>query len=275
MNKRSIRSARAARLAPLLRRGHKTRTVLVQDRNILQRKRAELAEVAFELFVERGFHRTGVRDIAAAAGLSVGAIFTYFKDKEEILAQIFFRQLERLEKELVETLGSLIGEGTKAGAGPETVFDAVFGQFLTAVDALRRFIALAYQESKSLSAAARKELIAREKRVQELLARAIRYGAEQGRFATDDIDLKAHSIMVLGHAWVVRHWMFAGVMDSMTEYREFLRPLVYAMLETGTAYRMVKPNPTTANEDEKPVRTTKSGAELRSDTDSSTQSRWR
>jgi TetR/AcrR family transcriptional regulator, cholesterol catabolism regulator len=205
----------------------------VQDRDILRRKRSELAEVAFDLFLDRGFHRTGVREIAASAGLSVGAVFTYFTDKEDILAHIFFEQLERLERELLETLRTLIGEGTRAGADPEAVFDTVFGQFLRAVDTLHRFIRLAYQESKSLNAAARKELIAREKRIQGLLGKAIRYGAERGRFATDGIDLKAHNIMVLGHAWAIRHWMFAGVMDSVEDYRKFLHPLVYSMLETG------------------------------------------
>ncbi len=212
----------------------------MQDQDILRRKRSELAEVAFDLFVARGFHRTGVREIAAAAGLSVGAVFTYFTDKEEILIYIFFEQLERLERELLGTLHTLIGERTRAGASPETVFDTVFAQFLRAVDMLHRFITLAYQESKSLSVVARKELIVREKRVQELLGEAIRYGAERGRFALNDIDLKAHNIMVLGHAWAIRHWMFAGVMDSVEEYREFLRPLVYAMLETSAASGLPK-----------------------------------
>jgi TetR/AcrR family transcriptional regulator, cholesterol catabolism regulator len=251
MNKRSFRTS--TRVARILRAGARKGNLLVQDRDILRRKRSELAEAAFDLFVDRGFHRTGVREIAAAAGLSVGAVFTYFTDKEEILAHIFFEQLERLEKELLGTLRTLIGEGTRAGASPETVFDTVFAQFLRAVDTLHRFIALAYQESKSLSAVARKELIVREKRVQGLLAEAIRYGAERGRFASYDIELKAHNIMVLGHAWAIRHWMFAGVMDSVEDYREFLRPLVYAMLETNATNGMGKTDRTKAGGEEGPA----------------------
>jgi TetR/AcrR family transcriptional regulator, cholesterol catabolism regulator len=231
MNERSLNSTKKSRL---LRIHTRKRKVLVRDRDILEQKRAELAEIAFDLFLERGFHRTGVREIAIAAGLSVGAVFTYFRDKEEILAQIFFEQLGRAEKELLESLGSMVGDRSGWNQDPDLVFDAVFTQFLKAVDILRRFILLAYQETKSLNAPARKALIAREKRIQELLARAIRYGAERGRFAPDDIDLKAHCIMVLGHAWAVRHWMFVGVVKSIEEYREFLKPLVYSMLETGT-----------------------------------------
>ena len=243
MNKRSFGSPK---VSGLLRVDARKRN-LVRDRDILRRKRAELAEVAFDLFLDRGFHRTGVREIAAAAGLSVGAVFTYFTDKEEILAHIFFEQLQRVETELLGTLRALIGEGTSAGADPEVVFDTVFAQFLRAVDALRRFILLAYQETKSLNAVARKALIAREKRVQGLLGEAISYGAERGRFAPDNIDLKAHNIMVLAHAWAIRRWMFTGVMNSVEDYRKFLRPLVYSMLETGAAIGLPKRDLSTAH----------------------------
>src|SRR5256885_2056746 len=78
MNTRSSRRAKSPRLLSVDTR---KRNVLVRDREILEQKRSELAEVAFDLFLDRGFHRTGVREIAAAAGLSVGAVFTYFRDK--------------------------------------------------------------------------------------------------------------------------------------------------------------------------------------------------
>src|SRR5713226_1797834 len=153
MNNRSLRRIKVSRL---LRADTRKRNILVRDRNILRQKRAELAEAVLDLFLARGFHRTGVREIATAAGLSVGAVFTYFTGKEEILAHIFFEQLERFENELLGTLRTLVGESTSAGVDAEAVFDAVFAQFLRAVDravdALRRFILLAYQETKSLNA---------------------------------------------------------------------------------------------------------------------------
>lgn len=78
----------------------------------------------------------------------------------------------------------------------------------------------------------RQALMARERHLQALIGEAIRYGAEQGRFASDNIALKAHTIMVLAHAWAVRHWAFAGELESIEEYIAFLQPLVLAMLET-------------------------------------------
>jgi hypothetical protein len=103
---------------------------------------------------------------------------------------------------------------------------------MRSVDAMRRFILLAYQETKSLNTETRRALIERERRLQVLLGEAIRYGAEQGRFAPDNIELKAHNIVVLGHAWATRHWAFAGEVESIEEYIAFLQPLLLAMLKT-------------------------------------------
>ncbi|MFF2313025.1 TetR family transcriptional regulator [Streptomyces albidoflavus] len=47
--------------------------------------RAEVSDVAFRLFAERGFEKTTVEQIAAAAGLSRTTFFRYFGTKEELV----------------------------------------------------------------------------------------------------------------------------------------------------------------------------------------------
>ncbi|WP_406322768.1 TetR family transcriptional regulator [Streptomyces sp. NBC_01637] len=47
--------------------------------------RAEVSDVAFRLFTERGFENTTVEQIAAAAGLSRTTFFRYFGTKEELV----------------------------------------------------------------------------------------------------------------------------------------------------------------------------------------------
>ncbi|NVJ70850.1 MAG: TetR/AcrR family transcriptional regulator [Alphaproteobacteria bacterium] len=44
-----------------------------------------LLRVAIDLFYEKGFERTTVRDIAARAGILSGSLFHHFKSKQEIL----------------------------------------------------------------------------------------------------------------------------------------------------------------------------------------------
>ena len=211
---------------------------LIRNRDLLRQKREAIAEAAFALFLREGFHRTTTRDIARKAGISAGAPFSYFKDKEEILFHIVSKEQDLAGEQLVATLGRQIAEAARTGADPEEVFLSALRTFLHSVDAMRRFILLAYQETKSLNAETRRALIAREQRLQALLGEAIRYGAERGRFSSHNIALKAHSIMVLAHAWAIRRWAFVGEVESIEEYIAFLQPLVLAML--GAAGRATK-----------------------------------
>lgn len=222
-------------MARKILRSVKKPNFLIRDQDLLQQKREAVAEAAFALFLKEGFHRTTTRDIARRAGVSAGAPFTYFKDKEDILFYIVSKEQDRAGEQLLSALSQQIAEATRTGADPEEVFKTVFAIFLRSVDTMRRFILLAYQETKSLNTETRRALIAREKRLQALIGEAIRYGVERGRFAPDHIEIRAHNIMVLGHAWATRHWAFAGEMESIEEYVAFLQPLVLAMLETSAA----------------------------------------
>src|SRR6186997_2872036 len=50
-----------------------------------QEVRERIVRAATRVFSERGFHRATMQDIVRASGLSVGAIYTYFKSKEELI----------------------------------------------------------------------------------------------------------------------------------------------------------------------------------------------
>lgn len=57
--------------------------------------RARVIDAARRLFSERGFEPATVRDIAAAAGLSTGAVFAHFTDKNDLFNAVMSEDLER------------------------------------------------------------------------------------------------------------------------------------------------------------------------------------
>lgn len=61
-----------------------------------QAVRAEIAEVAFALFVERGFEQTTVEEIAEAAGLSRRSFFRYFPSKEDTVFGFLYEMGQQL-----------------------------------------------------------------------------------------------------------------------------------------------------------------------------------
>jgi len=84
-----------------------------------QRTRETIARVAQELFAQRGFHETTIRDIAEAADVSPRTVSTYFPVKEDLVfadhAVLVAALTERLERRAagetaIDALGAWIVE---------------------------------------------------------------------------------------------------------------------------------------------------------------------
>ena len=65
--------------------------------------RAELEQVAFDLFDQKGFERTTVDDIANAAGIGRRTFFRYFPSKNDVPWGDFDAELARMRRRLTAT----------------------------------------------------------------------------------------------------------------------------------------------------------------------------
>ncbi|MEU5440994.1 TetR/AcrR family transcriptional regulator [Streptomyces griseofuscus] len=62
--------------------------------------RAALTESAWALFTEKGFHTTSISDIVERAGLTRGAFYSNYRDKEEIFLALYDAHADRLLADL-------------------------------------------------------------------------------------------------------------------------------------------------------------------------------
>lgn len=86
--------------------------------------RAKISRTAERLFRERGYKATTIRDIAAAAGVSVGSVMTV-GDKRALLVAMFDKSIAEVHRRRAPQGGPI----THAGAGISTV-DALIGLVL-------------------------------------------------------------------------------------------------------------------------------------------------
>ncbi|WP_194819154.1 TetR/AcrR family transcriptional regulator [Nocardia sp. XZ_19_385] len=54
----------------------------------LERRRQQILSAARTCFVRKGFHETSMQDVFAESGLSAGAVYRYFKSKNDIIAAL-------------------------------------------------------------------------------------------------------------------------------------------------------------------------------------------
>ena len=79
-------------------------TVKMPTRRALakQQTRAKVLAAARRLFSEHGYEGATIRDIAAAAGMSTGAVFANFTDKSDLFREIMAQDMEILVEGMVE-----------------------------------------------------------------------------------------------------------------------------------------------------------------------------
>ncbi|GAJ97285.1 LOW QUALITY PROTEIN: transcriptional regulator, TetR family [Geomicrobium sp. JCM 19055] len=58
---------------------------MVKDEILIKKRREQMVKAAVKLFQEKGFHRTTTREIAKAAGFSIGTLYEYIESKEDVL----------------------------------------------------------------------------------------------------------------------------------------------------------------------------------------------
>ena len=64
-------------------------------------KRQLILQAALTLFAERGFHSSPTSAIAAAAGIGVGTIYRYFKDKDSLIHELFQELHQRYHQQIM------------------------------------------------------------------------------------------------------------------------------------------------------------------------------
>lgn len=91
-----------------------------QDRKQQERqaRRRRIQAAAREVFAERGYAKASIEHIAKQAGLSVGAIYLYFRSKEDLYVSLLEETLAHLDTELAAARADV-----DAGIRLATTFD--------------------------------------------------------------------------------------------------------------------------------------------------------
>lgn len=96
----------------------------------LERRRQQILDAAQLCFARKGFYETSMQDIFSESGLSAGAVYRYFKSKDDIIAALATETTVELRARMTEAIRtdppptpaqfvSLIAEYIVSQSGPE------------------------------------------------------------------------------------------------------------------------------------------------------------
>jgi AcrR family transcriptional regulator len=105
-------------------------------------RREELLAIAAELFAQRGFKNTTVRDIADAAGILSGSLYHHFNSKESMVDEI----LSTFQTELFATYDAIV----RSELDPRGKVEAVLRASFDAIDRHHAEVAIFQNDSQFL-----------------------------------------------------------------------------------------------------------------------------
>ena len=161
-------------------------------------RRAELVELAADMFAERGFKATTVRDIAQAAGMLSGSLYHHFDSKESIMDELLRAYID----ELLPEYRRIVQEGGPAREVLSQLVTAAFASF----ERHRPAILVWQSEGMHLRELPRFAYVQQAEAETELLwTKVIRRGIRSGEFRRG-LDVKLVYRFIRDVVWVAARW---------------------------------------------------------------------
>lgn len=146
-----------------------------------------------ELFADRGYHGTSIRDVAERAGVKSATLYTHFASKEEILARLVFIGHDVHHR-------SLLDATLEAGREPVDQLRAVMRVHVRMHCRYSSLAVVATRERRHLSEAALAPAAALRRRSEDLVAQIVARGIEHGTFRVEDYETTLVAIGSMGVA---------------------------------------------------------------------------
>ena len=134
--------------------------------------RAVIIGAAANLFGEKGYHGTSVRDISGEVGILGGSLYSHIESKQQILAEIL-RAFSAEAHAVLEPLET-------AALSTREKLQAVFALYFRVVSESPSRARVAVHESRSLEPAAFQEARRRRRTTQAIVERIVQQGIETG-----------------------------------------------------------------------------------------------
>lgn len=166
----------------------------------------QLLVAAARLMERDGSEAVSMQALAQEASVSVGLIYRYFGNKQDLLLAVIVQVLDSLAERVPAAIA-------RAGADPVERIAAGFGAYCNVIDEHRHAAVLTYRESKSLGPQGRERIKQLEIETFEPLRHAVADGVESGHLAQVDPDLFAYDLLLLAHSWALKHWYFQNKLD--------------------------------------------------------------
>ena len=153
-----------------------------------EKRKQELLDIAYRMFISRGYENTSIDDILNEAGIAKGTYYYYFESKEQTLEAVIEMMIEKETEAAVSILDSDIPVLQK--------MVGIIASIRPAPEELPIEGALMRPENIIMHQKIKRRLI---EKVLPLLSKVVEEGVEQGIFSCDNIPERVRMMLVISN----------------------------------------------------------------------------
>jgi AcrR family transcriptional regulator len=178
-------------------------TTQIKNPELVKRRREQLIAAATKSFIEKGYHKTSVRDIARESGLSMGNLYDYISTKEDILYLVHQHMIHTIYRSLFDL------REDELEIGFVNIIDLIEHALREALNFQDQIILL-YRESGSLSKNLLRSILTQELGYIDMFKRILDKANDNGTYNIEDTDFVANLIVYLISFLSLRRWSLRG-----------------------------------------------------------------
>jgi len=181
-----------------------------------------IIESTLRLANSKGFHAMTLRDLCSDSGMSMGGLYAYIRNKDDLI-------------HLIQSHGFTITRRTLLHYTREVndVRDKLFSAIkahLYLSELMRAWFYFSYMEAKSLPAPEKRDAVAIELEIEDIFLGVIEDGIEAGVYRPRNARLVASMIKALLQDWYLKRRKYRDQNVAVDDYAAFVRDVIESYL---------------------------------------------
>jgi AcrR family transcriptional regulator len=182
----------------------------------------KIFDAALEISNAKGFQAMSMRDLSAKSRLSMGAIYSYFSSKDELLHLLQMQGRQIANKILIDQISLVEGPSQKLRMAIQTHV------YLSEI--MQPWFYFTYIEARNLAKDERKKAIESELYTEKIFIDILTEGAKLGVFKISNIILTASLIKAMLQDWYLKRWKYKKRKINVDDYAELVIGIVESYL---------------------------------------------
>lgn len=195
-------------------------SIRIKKEKVAVKNLVKIFKATLKLANRKGFHAMSLRDLCAESGMSMGGLYAYFKNKEQLLTLI--------QEQGRAIVARIMGDQLAGIDDPIHALEMAVRSHLYLSEVLQPWFFFSYMETRFFHAAEGQRAIAGELQTEAIFADILERGNAHGCFGIADPLLVAAAIKALLQDWYLKRWKYRRRKIQVEAYADFVISMIDA-----------------------------------------------